>query len=149
MELTDKVSFVLREKGPKLWSISSDASVYEAVEVMADKDIGALAVVDDSELTGMFSERDYARKIVLLGKSSKQTLVSEIMSHPVIHVAPDDTVDECLRVMTYHRTRHLLVVDRGSVSGIVSIGDLVNWIISAQAATIGNLHSYIAGNYPA
>jgi CBS domain-containing protein len=149
MELTDKVRLVLREKGSTVWSVSSDATVYQAVELMAEKDIGALAVVDDDELTGIFSERDYARKIVLLGKSSKQTPVSEIMSHPVIHVAPDDTVDECLRVMTYHRTRHLLVVERGDVLGIVSIGDLVNWIISAQAATIGNLHSYIAGNYPA
>jgi CBS domain-containing protein len=149
MELTDKVQVVLREKGSKVWSISSDASVYQAVELMAEKDIGALAVVDDGDLTGIFSERDYARKIVLLGKSSKQTPVSEIMSHPVIHVSSEDTVDECLHVMTYHRTRHLLVVDNGNVSGIVSIGDLVNWIISAQAATIGNLHSYIAGNYPA
>jgi CBS domain-containing protein len=149
MELTDKVRLVLREKGSTVWSVSSDATVYQAVELMAEKDIGALAVVDDDELTGIFSERDYARKIVLLGKSSKQTPVSEIMSHPVIHVAPDDTVDECLRVMTYHRTRHLLIVERGDVLGIVSIGDLVNWIISAQAATIGNLHSYIAGNYPA
>jgi CBS domain-containing protein len=149
MELTDKVRLVLRGKGSTVWSVSSDATVYEAVELMAEKDIGALAVVDDDELTGIFSERDYARKIVLLGKSSKQTSVSEIMSHPVIHVAPDDNVDECMRVMTYHRTRHLLVVERGDVLGIVSIGDLVNWIISAQAATIGNLHSYIAGNYPA
>jgi CBS domain-containing protein len=149
MELTDKVSLVLREKGPKVWSVPSNASVYEAVELMADKDIGALAVVDDGELIGIFSERDYARKIVLLGKSSRQTSVSEIMSHPVIHVSLSDTVDECLRVMTYHRTRHLLVVDKGSVSGILSIGDLVNWIISAQAETIGNLHSYITGRYPA
>jgi CBS domain-containing protein len=97
---------------------------------------------------GLFSERDYARKVILQGRVSRETPVYEVMSTPAVWVAPEDTVDECLRTMTRNRVRHLPVVEDGRVAGIVSIGDLVNWVISVQAETIGQLHSYIAGSYP-
>ena len=148
MELGDKVRSVLERKGSVVWSISPQASVFEGVQLMAEKDIGALAVLDGRRLVGIFSERDYARKIILEGKSSKQARVHEVMTHPVISVDPEDTVDECMHLMTDHRVRHLPVMTGGELVGMVSIGDLVNWIISAQAETIGHLHSYIAGSYP-
>jgi CBS domain-containing protein len=148
MELGDKVRSVLERKGSVVWSISPQASVFEAVQLMAEKDIGALAVLEGRRVVGIFSERDYARKIILEGKSSKHTSVHEVMTHPVISVDPEDTVDECMHLMTDHRVRHLPVISGGELAGMVSIGDLVNWIISAQAETIGHLHSYIAGSYP-
>ena len=116
--------------------------------LLAEKDIGALPVVSGGKLEGIFSERDYARKLVLKGKSSADTLVSEVMSTPVVTVTPDQTVDECIRIMTRHRVRHLPVLDGGALMGVVSIGDLVNAIISDQAATIQQLSGYISGKYP-
>jgi CBS domain-containing protein len=148
MELSDQVRCVLARKAPGLWSISPEATVFEAVQLMADRDIGALPVVRSGQILGIFSERDYARKIILQGKSSKQTLVSEVMTQSPVCVTPRETVDECMRLMTHQRTRHILVVEHGGVSGVVSIGDLVNWIISTQAETIGHLNSYIASAYP-
>jgi CBS domain-containing protein len=115
---------------------------------MADKDIGAIAVIGTDGLLGIFSERDYARKIILLGRASKDTTVSEVMSYPATTVTPEDTVEDCLRMMTTYRLRHLIVVDGGKPVGMVSIGDLVNWIMSAQEHMIGQLHSYISGSYP-
>ncbi|MGA2863466.1 MAG: CBS domain-containing protein [Verrucomicrobiota bacterium] len=141
------IAEILNHKGTKVWSIPPDTTVFAAVQMMADKNVGALLVTEADKLVGIISERDYTRKVVLLGKSSKQTAVREILSGQVIHVTPAHTVQECLRLMTDHRIRHLPVLDGGRILGIVSIGDLVNWIISAQTTTIHQLQTYIAG-YP-
>jgi len=138
---------ILDQKGRQAWCISPDATVYDAIQVMADKNVGALLVTEADKLVGIISERDYTRKVALKGKSSKQTAVREILSGQVVHVGPDHTVEECLRLMTDHRIRHLPVLAGGSISGVVSIGDLVNWIISAQSSTIHQLQTYISG-YP-
>ena len=149
MQVIDPVNSVLDLKGRQVWSVSPDASVYQAIEVMSYREIGALLVIsDERKLVGLISERDYARKIILKGKSSKQTRVREIMTGPVISVSPRDTVDECMRIITANRIRHLAVVDEDRVVGVISIGDLVNWIISTQQETIHYLESYITGRYP-
>jgi CBS domain-containing protein len=148
MTIVGNVGAVLSHKGYEVWSIDPGATVFDAIEVMADKNVGALPVMDGDRLIGIVSERDYTRKVALKGKASKQTLVREIMFSPVIPVTPDHTVEECLHMMTENRVRHLPVLDRDNVIGIVSIGDLVNWTISAQTATISHLESYIAGQYP-
>jgi len=123
--------------------------VFDAIQLMADKNIGALPVVDNGQLVGMISERDYTRKVSLKGKSSKQTPVREIMTDDVITVNVTDTVSECMRLMTDSRIRHLPVVEGEKMIGLVSLGDLVKWVISAQAATIEALEKYITGDYPA
>jgi len=148
MELTDPVKAILRQKSSDIWSVAPDASVFDAIETMSEKQVGALLVISDGKLVGAISERDYARKVILQGKSSRQTAVSEIMATPVISVHPDATVEECMRTMTDNRIRHLPVVDGNTVVGVVSIGDLVKWIISAHEQTIRDLHSYITGRYP-
>ena len=142
------ISEILSFKGNSVWSIKPDATVFEAVQLMSDKNIGALLVIENEKLVGIISERDYTRNIVLKGKSSKQTAVKEIISRNVIHVTPSHSVEDCLRLMTDHRVRHLPVLDGESIVGVVSIGDLVNWIISAQTSTIHQLQTYIGG-YPA
>jgi len=148
MKIHDCVSSIICRKGPDIWSIPSDASVYSAIETMADRRIGALLVIDDGRLVGIVSERDYARKVVLKGKSSKDTFVREIMTPSPINIRLDTTVDEAMRIMTLNRIRHLPVVDSGRVVGILSIGDVVNWIIASQDQAIEHLESYIAGEYP-
>jgi signal-transduction protein with cAMP-binding, CBS, and nucleotidyltransferase domain len=149
VEFKDKIGAVLALKGHQAWSIHPEASVYSALEVMAQNNVGALLVVEKERLTGILSERDYARKLILHGKSSRETRVHEVMSSPVTTVTPEHRVDECLLIMTAKHLRHLPVVEGGQLKGVVSIGDLVNWIISAQAATIQHLESYISGKYPA
>jgi CBS domain-containing protein len=144
-ELTTTIAAVLKQKSGQVWSTTPSASVYESIEMMADKQVGALPVMEGGELLGMISERDYARKVILHGRLSKETPVSEIMSSPVISVTPQHTVVKCMRMMTDNRVRHLPVVERGKVVGIISIGDLVNWVIMEQELTIRHLEAYIAG----
>ena len=148
MKLVNPISSILVGKGGQIWSVSPDASVYEAIEAMADKQIGALMVISEGKLVGIISERDYARKVILKGKSSKQTQVKEIMTSPVIFVTPQHTVDECMKVITSRHIRHLPVLQEEKVVGMVSIGDLVKLIISEQDQTIDQLYDYITGKYP-
>ena len=143
--VSDTVGSILRHKGCDVFSIDPTASVYEAISVMADKSIGALPVVADGQLIGIMSERDYARKVVLHSKSSKDTIVAEIMTSPVLSVGPQQTVEECMKLMTQKRIRHLPVLDQGRLVGIVSIGDLVRKVITAQGEIIQHLQEYISG----
>ncbi len=141
------ISQIIAEKGKEVWSISPDATVYQAIAMMAEKNAGALPVMEGRKLLGMISERDYTRKVILQGKASKKTAVREIMSAKPDTLKPSDTVETALRRMTGKRVRHLPVVNRGWVIGIVSIGDLVKWVISAQASQINHLETYISGGY--
>lgn len=141
------ISEILNVKGNTVWSVTPETTVYEAIEMMAAKNVGALLVIENHRLVGIISERDYTRKVILKGKASKQTAVREILSGEVKHISPHQTVEEGLHLMTDHRIRHLPVLDGDKIVGIVSIGDLVNWIISAQTSTIHQLQTYITG-YP-
>jgi len=145
MEIVGTVTHLLREKDPCIWSIKPDATVYEAIELMAAKNIGAVPVVDGEKLLGIVSERDYSRKVILRGKSSKETAVREIMTERMIVVGPEETVEHCMRLMTERRVRHLPVLENGQLVGILSIGDLVKWIIPAQNAAIDQLTKYVFG----
>ena len=148
MNLIDTVRLVLKQKGQNIWFVSPEECVYNAIEIMADKHVGALLVVSDGNLVGVVSERDYARKVILQGKSSKQTQVKEIMTSPAIFVTPEQRVEDCLRIMTEKHIRHLPIVEDGIILGVVSIGDLVKWMVSAQQQTISQLQSYITNQYP-
>lgn len=148
MKSVDTIGSILSLKGRELWFIAPTATVYEAIQKISEKGVGALLVMSEAKLVGIISERDYARKVILKDRSSKQTLVREIMTSPVITVTPTHNVEDCMRMMTENRIRHLPVVDRAQVVGIVSIGDLVKWIIMERETTIGHLQSYIAGDYP-
>ncbi|MEJ5203071.1 MAG: CBS domain-containing protein [Anaerolineales bacterium] len=134
--MLNTVRQLLDVKGYQVWSISPDATVYAALEMMAGKNVGALVVCEGSQLVGMISERDYARKVILHGKTSKQTRVREIMSSPVYSVGPEQTIRECMQLMSSKHIRHLPVVDQGKVVGVISIGDVVNEIIRQQSETI-------------
>jgi CBS domain-containing protein len=142
------VDAVLKRKGSEVWFVTPDQTVYEAIEKMSDKAVGALLVISDGKLVGIISERDYARKVILKGRSSRTTLVKEIMTSPVIFVTLDQAVDECMHLMTRSRIRHLPIVENEKVLGVVSIGDLVKWVVSEQEETIVHLQNYISSQYP-
>ena len=148
MEVHESVSAILKEKGGQVSTVRPDCTVYDALVLMAQNEIGSILVMEDSRLVGLFSERDYARKVALHGRSSKETIVKEVMVSPPITVSPDCSIAEAMRIMTESRVRHLPVVDKdGATVGIISIGDAVKWIISSQEKTIEHLQSYIAGNF--
>ncbi len=144
-EMQRTVAQLLEVKGSDAWSVTSDATVYSALELMADKNVGAVLVIDDDELVGIVSERDYARKVILLDRGSKQTPVAEIMSPDPVSVAPEATTGECMRLMTENRFRHLPVMHGTRVIGVVSIGDVVRAVIEDQQFMIDQLEGYITG----
>ena len=139
------VSELLRAKEREIWSVRPDSSVLEALNLMADKNVGALLVFEEEKLVGIFSERDYARKVILKGKASKDTTVKEIMSSKVLYVKPEQTVEDCMELMTDKRIRHLPVLEEDQVIGVISIGDVVKAIISDKDFMIHQLESYITG----
>jgi CBS domain-containing protein len=145
MQLSESIGPILNQKGGMILSISPGSSVYDAIAMMAEKQVGALMVVEGSKIMGIISERDYARKVILKGRSSKDTRVSEIMSSPVIAVSPQHTIGECMKIISDHHIRHLPVLEHEQLVGMISIRDLVNWIISAQNETIRHLEAYISG----
>ena len=144
MVIAGTLAIILARKGSPVWSISPDATVFEAIQLMADKNVGALPVVDNSRLIGIISERDYTRKVILKGLSSKDTPVRDIMTREVLTASPSDSIADCMRVMTEKRVRHLPVLEGTKMIGIVSIGDITKWLISAQAETI---ERYVTGDY--
>jgi CBS domain-containing protein len=139
-----KVSDILQTKGINVFSITSNATVYDALKIMGEKNIGALPVIDDGQLIGILSERDYARKVILKGKASQDTLIKEIMTEKPITVSPDDNIETCMGIMSEKHIRHLPVVKEGTVTGMISIGDVVTSIISMQKETITHLQNYIS-----
>lgn len=149
MEIDSPIELLLADKGGDVWSIEPGATVFEAIKLMAEKNVGALLVVENGRLAGILSERDYTRKVILKGKSSRETPVRDIISINPVMVSPGDKVVDCMRLMTQKRVRHLPVLDGEKIVGVVSIGDLVNWTISTQSATIDQLQKYINGEYPA
>ena len=139
------VSQLLQAKGQDIWSIAPDASVYDAIQLMADKQVGALLVLDAQKLVGIISERDYARKVILQGKSSHTTRVSEIMTTTVFYVRPEQSLEDCMALMTSKRVRHLPVMSEGRLLGVVSIGDLVKALLAEREIRIEQLEQYITG----
>jgi len=148
IKMSGTVGSVLKRKGSDVWFVTPDQTVYEAIERMADKAVGALLVISDGKLAGIISERDYARKVILKGRSSRTTLVKEIMTSPVIFVTSGQAVNECMDIMTRNRIRHLPIVENEKVLGVISIGDLVKWVVSEQEETIEHLQNYISSKYP-
>jgi CBS domain-containing protein len=147
MDVSGNISGILNQKGREIFSVPSDTTVFDAISLLAEKNVGALLVVDDEKLVGMVSERDYTRKVVLRGKRSRETSVAEIMSTDLKVVHPSEAVQDCLRLMTDKRIRHLPVLDGDKVVGVISIGDLVKWVINCQSAAIAHLENYISGGY--
>ena len=145
MKTTYPISSLLHQKTSALWSVAPDSTVFDAIKIMAEKNIGALLVMSGDKLAGVFTERDYTRKIALHGKSSRDTRVAEVMTGNVTTISPDDYLEDGMRLMTEQRVRHLPVVEGTRVVGIISIGDLVNWTINTQSAEIEQLEQYIAG----
>ena len=149
MDVSGNISAILNQKTGEIYSVPPDASVFDAVSLLAEKNVGALLVMDGDKLVGLLSERDYTRKVMLRGKRSRETTVAEIMSTDLKVVTPREAVQDCLRLMTDKRVRHLPVLDGEKVVGVISIGDLVKWVIDCQSAAIAHLESYISGGYSA
>src|SRR5881392_4402836 len=147
MDVSGTIGAVLNQKRREIYSVSPDATVFEAVQLMDTKNVGALLVMDQARLVGIISERDYTRKVMLRGKRSWETKVAEIMSSNLTVTHPSEPVEKCLHLMTDKRIRHLPVLDGDKVVGIISIGDLVKWVISCQSAAIAHLENYIHGGY--
>ena len=147
MDVSGNISVILSQKGTEIFSVAPNATVFEAVGMMDEKNVGALPVMDGEKLVGMISERDYTRKVMLRGKRSRDTKVSEIMSTNLTVTHPQEGVEKCLHLMTDKRIRHLPVLEGEKVVGIISIGDLVKWVISCQSAAIAHLENYISGGY--
>ncbi len=141
------IAQLLNVKGNQIWSVEPKATIFEALEIMSEKEIGALLVMEDGKLTGIFSERDYARKVILKGKSSKETPVGELMTKKVFYIDSQKTINDCMAMMTAKRIRHVPVIEDNQVMGIVTIGDVVNQIISEQEVTINHLENYITGSH--
>jgi CBS domain-containing protein len=148
LRFSEPVRLLLDKKGRAVWSITPQETVYRAVQMMSERQVGALIVLSGGQLAGIVSERDYARKVILKGRNSQFTSVGDIMTTPVLYVTPEQTLEDCMRLMTTRRIRHLPVVERDAVVGVLSIGDVVNWIVSTQQQTIKHLHNYISGTYP-
>ena len=148
MEIVTAIKTLLDHKGREIWTIAPAATVFEAIKMMSDKNVGALPVVDGTELVGIISERDYMSKVMLKGKSSKDTPVRDIMTTEVVTVTPEVSISDCMSIVSEHRIRHLPVLLNSTLVGIVSIGDLVRWTIATQKMTIEQLESYINGSYP-
>jgi CBS domain-containing protein len=149
MEIDSTIDMLLANKGSDVWAIGPRSTVFEAIQLMAEKNVGALLVTEGGRLLGIISERDYTRKVILKGKSSRETPVMDILSASPVVVSPKDMVVDCMRLMTQKHVRHLPVLDGERIVGVVSIGDLVNWTLSTQSATIDQLQKYISGEYPA
>ena len=149
VDLYEPVKHVLRQKSNVLWYTSPDSTVYDAIDEMSKRHIGSLVVLSGGKLAGIVTERDYARKVILQGRHSKETLIHEIISSPVLFVTPETGAGECMRLMTERRIRHLPVMEGDRVAAMISIGDLVNWLVTSQQHTIHHLTGYITGKYPA
>ena len=147
MDVSGNIGAILGQKAGEIFSVSPDHTVFEAIQMLDQKNVGALLVMEGDKLVGMFSERDYTRKVVLHGRRSRETKVSEIMSTDVKLTQPQEGVEACLRLMTDKRIRHLPVTDGHRIIGIISIGDLVKWVIASQSAAIAHLENYISGGY--
>lgn len=148
MEIHGTVRDILQNKGGEVWTTSPHNTVYEAIGLMGKKNIGALVAVEHDQVIGVFSERDYSRKVVLQGRTSRDTLVGEILAGPAITVQRTDSIEKCMQLMTSHRIRHLPVVDDCQLVGLISMGDLVGWVMHSQRHTILQLQGYITGEYP-
>ena len=147
MNVTGTIDAILNQKSGEIWSVAPEATVYDAIALMAEKNVGALVVLREGALVGIISERDYTRKVMLQGKRSRETAVHEIMSTQLATVDPKESVDHCLKFMSEKRVRHLPVVENGQLRGVISIGDLVKHVISVQSAALQQLESYISGGY--
>ncbi len=148
MEIHGTVYDLLHNKSGKVWTTSTQDTVYEALHLMGEKNIGALVAIENDQVIGVLSERDYSRKVVLQGRTSRDTLVGEIVSCPAVTVTSKDSIEKCMELMTGKRIRHLPVIDDGSLVGLISIGDLVSWVMQSQRHTIQQLQGYISGDYP-
>jgi CBS domain-containing protein len=148
MDVSGTIEAILGQKSREIWSVNPDATVYDAIALMAEKNVGALLVMENEKLVGIVSERDYSRKVMLKGKTSRNSYVREIMTTELVTANPRETVQECLRFMTDNHIRHLPVVADGELRGVISIGDLVKQVISTQSATLDQLNDYISGGYP-